>query len=290
MFPPAKLSLKDSIDEYAQILRGPKGILVDRLCVSANSLPEFASLRAEDTRSLSYATSVIGTVSTSSEAWFADRDRDGELMSRFDNPPEGNRDIEAYEVSVPDSRNLHRYLEELQRFQGIEVFVELPWDDDVPAAMVAIAETDFATVKARTGGTHRDSFPTADQLAQLILQAIHLEIDFKLTAGLHQPIAHDNLGLAVRHHGFLNILLACSLGAQQDLTRSEIAEILEWDDAETFRFDGEILYWHGLEVSLEQLSNGRDYFLGFGSCSVDEPIAGLQKLGLLPSFESTDSR
>jgi hypothetical protein len=53
-------------------------------------------------------------------------------------------------------------------------------------------------------------------------------------------------------------------------------------DPETFEFSDQALAWRGRSISTAQVAAARrDFAHSFGSCSFEEPVAGLQALGWL---------
>ena len=91
---------------------------------------------------------------------------------------------------------------------------------------------------------------------------------FKATAGLHQPLRHDD------EHGFLNLLAAAVFGDEEDA--------LEEEDPDAFAVSGDAFRWRDREASADEIARvRRELFVSFGSCSAQEPIDGLVALGLL---------
>ena len=105
-------------------------------------------------------------------------------------------------------------------------------------------------------------------LAEFVQACRRLEIPFKATAGLHQPLRHDD------EHGFLNVLAAAVFGDEE--------EALEEEDPGAFAVDGDAFRWRDRSADAEEIALvRRDLFVSFGSCSAREPIDGLAALGLL---------
>jgi hypothetical protein len=79
-------------------------------------------------------------------------------------------------------------------------------------------------------------------------------------------------------HGFLNVFLAAAFAWHG---RRPIEPILGETDAGAFRFD-ERAHWRDWSLDAAEIRAVRLQFAhSFGSCSFDEPIAGLVELGLL---------
>jgi hypothetical protein len=138
--------------------------------------------------------------------------------------------------------------------------------------------------KFRTGGLTPDAIPSIDSVAAYIHACLDRRIAFKATAGLHHPIRSDHPltyepGAPVATmHGFINVFLAAALAWNG--TR-HIAPVLAETDNSAFRFD-DCAHWRDLSLSAEQVQDARTNFAhSFGSCSFEEPIADLKKLGWL---------
>lgn len=156
----------------------------------------------------------------------------------------------------------------------VPVYVEIP-PECSPAAWLAAADEVAAQefrLKFRTGGLEATAFPSAPSLAGWIDAALDRETPFKCTAGLHRAVRHTGAPESggFEHHGFLNLLVATSRafdGAPPD----EVAELLERRDDQALADDARSL----------DLGGARRWFTSFGSCSVDEPLDDLVRLGLV---------
>lgn len=151
------------------------------------------------------------------------------------------------------------------------IFVELPHVGSTGSWLAAADEVAAAglRLKFRTGGLEGAAFPAAHALASRIDAALDRETPFKCTAGLHNAVRHTGSD-GFEHHGFLNVLVA-TRHAFDGATVRDVVEVLE-------RRDGPAL---AEEARSLDLAGARRWFTSFGSCSVDEPLADLRKLGLL---------
>jgi hypothetical protein len=104
---------------------------------------------------------------------------------------------------------------------------------------------------------------------------------YKLTAGLHQPLRHIEGAHGVTAHGFLNVLVAAALAhARRKMPATKIRALLEEETIESVSFGDRRLSWEGFSGTLKQVRDARRNGLtSFGSCSFDEPLAGLRALG-----------
>jgi hypothetical protein len=145
-----------------------------------------------------------------------------------------------------------------------EVYFELPLRDDVSFRILQLGELGIRA-KVRCGGS---VIPSVPALAELIQACRRLEVPFKATAGLHQPLRHDD------EHGFLNLLAAAVFGDEEDA--------LEEEDPDAFAVSGHSFRWRDREADVDEIGRmRRELFVSFGSCSAQEPIDGLVALGLL---------
>ena len=148
----------------------------------------------------------------------------------------------------------------------VPVYVELPPTEPTHQWLAAADEVAGAELrlKFRTGGPEARLFPTSPTLAAWIDAALDRETPFKCTAGLHRARRHTGDD-GFEHHGFLNLLVA-TLQAFDGAAPDVVAATLE--DRELEPVDG--------------LARARRWFTSFGSCSIDEPLADLRLLGLVP--------
>jgi hypothetical protein len=170
--------------------------------------------------------------------------------------PDADRRIEAVEAAGIDPEVLFD--------AAPEVYCELPLRDDVSFRILQLGELGLRA-KVRCGGS---VIPTVPRLAELVQACRRLEVPFKATAGLHQPLRHDD------EHGFLNLLAAAVFGDEEDAIGEE--------DPDAFAVSGDVFRWRDREACADEIVLvRRGLFVSFGSCSAQEPIDGLTALGLL---------
>jgi len=145
-----------------------------------------------------------------------------------------------------------------------EVYCELPLRDDVSFRILQLGELGLRA-KVRCGGSVLPSVPA---LAGFVQACRRLEVPFKATAGLHQPLRHGD------EHGFLNLLAAAVFGDEE--------EVLADEDADSFGVSADSFRWRDRTADAYEIGRARELFVSFGSCSAQEPIDGLQALGMLP--------
>lgn len=165
-------------------------------------------------------------------------------------------------------------------------YFEIPISEYPIELIESIAETE-ARAKVRTGGVTADAFPSSLNLARFIKICAEEDVPFKATAGLHHPLRSVNKltytpdSATATMHGFLNVFLAAAF-AQNGMEVDRLVELLEEKSPEAFQFDSGCVTWRGEMIVRGQLRNSRNLLaIAFGSCSFEEPIEDLKKIGLL---------
>nr|WP_205807450.1 hypothetical protein [Micromonospora sp. HNM0581] len=160
-----------------------------------------------------------------------------------------------------------------ERRDGVPVYAEIPLTFGLMGALDALADARADGVpiaaKFRTGGLAAELFPTPAELAAVICACRERDLPFKLTAGLHHSVRHVDPETGFTHHGFGNVL-AATLTAAAGAAVGAVAELLTVRD----------------ERPLVQAIDGRHdterpLWVGFGSCSIGEPLTDLIRLGLV---------
>ncbi|WP_091552489.1 hypothetical protein [Micromonospora pattaloongensis] len=156
---------------------------------------------------------------------------------------------------------------------GVDVYAEIPltWGllgalDTVAAARARVGRV---AAKFRTGGLAAELFPTPVELAAVICACRDRDLPFKLTAGLHHAVRDTDPETGFAHHGFLNVLVAAAAAAD-GAEVAEIAEQLAVTDALQL-----------VEAARARRLERRPLWIGFGSCSIAEPLTDLIRLGLI---------
>jgi hypothetical protein len=153
-------------------------------------------------------------------------------------------------------------------------YAEVPLTWGLMNALDRLAEARAAGAnvapKFRTGGLAAELFPTPVELAAVICACRDRELPFKLTAGLHHAVRQTDPETGLVHHGFLNVL-AAALVASDGGEPVDLAEVLGGVDALPLA-----------EVARGNLHRVRPLWIGFGTCSIAQPLADLATAGLLP--------
>jgi hypothetical protein len=150
-----------------------------------------------------------------------------------------------------------------------DVYAEIPLTYGCLAALDMLAEAGSARPKFRTGGLAAELFPTPQELALVIVACAERGLRFKLTAGLHHAVRHTDPATGFTHHGFLNVL-AASDAAARGADAPAVAELLAVVDPVRL-----------VEAARPMLDSPRPLWIGFGACSIAEPLEDLINLGLV---------
>lgn len=280
LFPPAKLGMAEAVANYLKYREGSSAWIMDRFVCGSARLGELADELKGHQIETPIPVSVIGQAAADRDAWGDALVHDAQSMTRFFEEVGDKADLEAFEIRLPDHKNLNEYLRDLKSFNQVEVYAELPWAPEMADSLGIIAEQEWMGAKARTGGLEASAFPSTEDVAGFLQQCSQMEVEFKLTAGLHHPFRQYDDSVKTKMHGFLNVLGAFALLQAHDLSRGEVAEILECEDPKAFRLSGQNLAYKDLNAGLEDIEDARDLFVGFGSCSIEEPLQDLRKIGL----------
>jgi len=170
--------------------------------------------------------------------------------------------------SAAQAANTAAYALARELLEGVRGTVEVRRGPGLQDALDVLASMSYRA-KFRTGGTTSSAFPTVDELAAFIVGCTERKLPFKCTAGLHGAARHTDPVTGFEHHGFLNILAATDVALSGADERTV---------ADTLR----IRSGHQLAEFLRpRLDDTRRAFTGYGTCSIEEPLAELTALGLL---------
>jgi hypothetical protein len=286
LFPPASLDMRAAAERYARHRSGLHRPMLGRFVVPASRLDELAGAAAAvAARAADDATRAVWPLSALvSPPFETGLERVARFNERQAAAAEWKARVEAVEAKVATAEEAGE-VGRLAAARGLELFVEVPvhpW----PAALVA-ALAPGARAKVRTGGTTPEAFPDARHLAGWLARCAAERLPFKATAGLHHPLRGEHPAGGQRGaarmpmHGFLNVFLAAALLYWRRIDEAAAAALLDERDPRSFTFNGGSASWDGCGVTTAEIAEARRFALGFGSCSVDEPIEGLTALGLI---------
>ncbi|MFI2646901.1 MULTISPECIES: hypothetical protein [Micromonospora] len=262
VFPPGSAPLPDAVTAHHRHRAGWYADLVGPLLLPASTLPDLPELLAPEA---TLAVGVIGDVPVGrleaalaeTDARLAVRQVEAPVAKRGEDPQPGLSDL----------------VKLAERLGGTSVYAEIPLTFGLMAALDALAEARAGglavAAKFRTGGLAAELFPTPVELAAVICACRDRELPFKLTAGLHHAIRHRDPETGFAHHGFVNVLaatLAATGGAEVDA----VAELLAATDP-----------LRVVELARSHREAERPLWVGYGSCSISEPLTDLIRLGLV---------
>jgi hypothetical protein len=127
--------------------------------------------------------------------------------------------------------------------------------------------------KIRCGGVSEQNFPSVEEVAEFLAVINAGAASFKATAGLHNAVRHTAEDTGFTHHGFLNLLMATArllAGADQSDVHNALSST-----------DGKALAREAQNLTEHEALSVRGVFASYGSCSLTDPVADLEGLGLL---------
>lgn len=286
LFPPAKLSLPDALAAHARAIDGPYGWMLKRFVVPASRLSELSEALGQ--RGAPLRTTVVF---------------DGVLLENFSaiareiHSGTGRIAVEALELKLDDLPGDEpaakaAALDQMEHVGAFAeppaIYLEIGISDDVHLELnlQAFGPPGSGTArrfpKVRCGGADATAVPSASQLAQFIARTRDLALPFKATAGLHHPIRHQDAQTGHAQHGFVNVAGAALFARTHAFDREKLEAMLLDENAPDFRFSERCFEWRGAMATPDEIAAGRDAaFHSIGSCSLDEPVAGLVALGIL---------
>ncbi len=292
LFPPAGLSMPHAVEAYARALQSEHEWMLGRFIVPASRLTEFEHAAASllpGTQALS------GYRERPGEPWRVSVLQDGDLARDLDRvhafndaherEDQGQARIDMLEIKPKDAGAIDTILDRLT--DDLTPFFEFPVNADCRGFVAALAGNP-AGAKIRTGGVTCNAFPTPGEVAGFLHACAAAGVAFKATAGLHHPVrashkvTYDKDAPSCVMHGFLNVFLAAALVRADRLSPDQTQALLADEEPDSFRFSDEIVGWREHLITVTELAHARESFAhSFGSCSFDEPVQDLARLGLL---------
>jgi hypothetical protein len=279
LFPPAALPMEQAVAEYARWRRSPEAWMLGRFVVPAGRLAELS--RAADAH---LPEPGAGDPWALSALLGPDVYGESALVTAFNAGSAGRAVVDAVELKAASAAEAEAALAALP--PGLAPFVEVPLDGDLDA-ILAVLEARGARAKARTGGVVPEAIPSPADVARFIAACARAGVPWKATAGLHHPVRAEHAltyaGDSPRAvmHGFLNVFAAGAL-ARAGASPSDLEAVLREGDPSALRLGRDALAWRDLRASTDQVREARRSFAtSFGSCSFEEPVAGLRELGVL---------
>ena len=294
LFPPASLSLADTLGAFARYRAGRDGWMLGRLVVPVGQLESLAAadLTSDGRAATSpWRLSVIGSASPGSDApcvrafnaACADRAHGACLVDTIE-----------VRTEAPDEVRAARQWAGL----GFEVYCEVPLGAAMPAVLDAVARAGLHA-KIRTGGVTADATPPAAAVAAFLCGCVARGVVAKATAGLHHavsgdlPLATGEIGPTGWMFGFLNLVLAAGIAegagraaAQSPDVAAAVARLLTVTREPTWVGHAQVDWGDGrrpiIEGPLEPFAvAGRAIIRSIGTCSFDEPVGDARRIALV---------
>jgi hypothetical protein len=299
LYPPAKLGMQAAVENYARYRVGDYAWMLGRFICPASRLEELSAAGAPLMPG-TFATSGYREHADVTEPWRVSVVVDGSLaeavaaIERFNqrhaHEDRGQAVADGLEVKAPDSAFIDMALDEIpdEVYPFFEVAGLTPAENADPRGQIAALAGAQAAAKIRTGGITPDAFPTAAQVAGFLAACDAADVPFKATAGLHHPLradfplTYEPGGPRGTMHGFLNVFLAAALVRAGGADAALAAEVIAETDPRTFRFTDAEASWRQRSLPSTALAAVREGFaISFGSCSFEEPVDDLRRLGFL---------
>jgi hypothetical protein len=281
LFPPAALDMPTAARKYAEYRENEYRWALGRFVVPVARLDEFEKAAegilpsGDQERGEFWRLSALGGGDLSSDL---------NRVAEFNQKRAGAAVIDTIEIKAGRARDIENAMSLTPA--NLTPYFEIPISGDPAELIKSVAETE-ARAKVRTGGVTADAFPSSFDLARFIKICAEQDVPFKATAGLHHPLRSVNRltyapdSASAMMHGFLNLFLAAAF-AQSGMDVDRLVELLEEKSPEAFQFDSGGVTWRDEMIVRGQLRNSRNLLaIAFGSCSFEEPIDDLKKIGLL---------
>lgn len=285
LFPPAKLPLEAAFANYVRYHDSTDNWLLGRFICPATELPHLAATAVPF--------SILGRGGPDCATFFSNLAQDLALIEDFlRRSPRAA--IEGFEVRLPTSlmsnrEELRSFLQQFLTFQtpftSFEAGFHGDWRTSLGSLLRVLKEIDppgaRCGFKLRCGGLEAAAFPPPEQVAFVLNECARRTIRLKFTAGLHHPFHHFDAALATPMHGFINVFAAGVLAAAPAIDESELCKILADEEPRHFHFADDAFRWQHWSVTVDEITRARrDFVASFGSCSFEEPLDDLRKLGL----------
>ncbi len=280
LFPPAALPMADAVADFVRHRVGRRSWMLGSFVVPIGRLGELESAAGEQWSSLDpgdyWPLSVVLT---------SDPLVDLEPLEEFRGRWRGRAVVGALEVAPLEPTEILAVHTELPPDRT--VFYEVPLDEQIEGRMAAIQRVG-AFAKVRTGGVTPEKIPGLEGLARFLRACRDRAVPFKATAGLHHPVRGDypltydvDSPTAVMH-GFLNVAIAGALISAGAMPDDRVCDLLAETDPKAFEISNKEISWRGFAVPEEGVARSRrGFYQSFGSCSFEEPVQDLERLGLL---------
>ena len=282
LFPPASLSMVDSLSSYEKYAQSEWHWILGTFIVPVARLDEFS----EALRVPPNATQEAAVAQHLSALLGSDVPADVTHIRVFNSSMARLRPetiIDAVELKVSNAEEVRRFASMIPA--ELTAYFEIPWPKGQDC--VAAAAESGCRVKIRMGGETADKFPSSESVIDFMRLCAAYNVPFKATAGLHHPLrsahrfTYQPESASGMMHGFLNVFLAASF-LRAGMETPLAVQLLNEQSPQAFQFDRDGVSWRDFRISRSEIATARQHFaISFGSCSFAEPVEGLRSLGLL---------
>jgi hypothetical protein len=270
LFPPGNAPMQAAVPAHLALRTGPFAELVGPFLCPASRIAQLTAALPED-RSLDIGLIVDAGLDSLAEATAAAQADARLRMVMLEVPVLAGTDLAAGAAWAVEHVEQLEQVDRLERgATDVRLHVELPRSAGWLQALDVLAGAGRGA-KLRTGGLTQELFPTDAELAAFIVACRERAVPFKCTAGLHHAVRYTDAATGFRHHGVLNILMATA----RALTAGAVEEALAEERPD-------VLATHAAAIDPATAAATRALFVSYGSCNVDEPVADLRALDLLP--------
>lgn len=279
LFPPSAVSMPEAVLNYATYRNSNYSWMLGRFVVTATRLEEFIE-NARDFISRDNGDAWRLTVVAGEDINETIRQ-----VEAFNRDSSSGAFCDVLEVKASTRSKITNTVAVLP--EGVTAYFEIATGETLPDLVEELA-VQGQRAKIRTGGVTPDAFPSTAAIIRFVRTCIAANVPFKATAGLHHPIrcfrplTYEELSVMGTMHGFLNLFLMTGF-ALEGYRPTLLEDVMEEEFDEVFKFENQSITWredHTLSIlQIEGLRNKG--IQSFGSCSFDEPVADLQKLGIL---------
>jgi hypothetical protein len=276
LFPPAALDMKTAVENYARYRQSECSWMLGRFVLPAARLDELERLLPTGADQ-PWCLSVL-----------AGPKLDGDIaaLEAFGPRCDQHAVIDCVETKVASADDVHNAHKRIGT--ATMTYYEVPLNADVPDVLDAIKSVG-GRAKIRTGGLTAEAFPSTEAVANCLIECAKRKLAFKATAGLHHPVrcvkpfTYEPNSASGVMHGFLNVAMAAAAVLAWHKAHESSGNMLQdaINTLEKSTFDPEADFGLPQPASSLLEETRRDFFISFGSCSFEEPIADLRSLDLL---------
>lgn len=266
LYPPAGVDMQTAVQNYLRYGQSAHRDALGRFVVHLDRVAELRDVAGE-----SFGEIRLSVIVPADVGWSAIADSAGDLKDVVFECKVG-RAADVGSVSAATGNQAECYFE-----------IPLKVDDKLLDAIKAHG----GRAKLRMGGVVAEAFPLADAIVLMLKALADRHLALKATAGLHHPVrsrhpfTYEAGSAAGTMHGFMNVALAAAL-LHSGGTSGEALQILGEEDPRAWKVAPDGIEWRGVRWSADQLQAVRqDFFISIGSCSFEEPIRDLERLGWL---------